>query len=154
MWHKMCWNSVKITWNKLKRRKCIVLFHNFKVIYLFTDYLFHDVSSIYLILNTLTLHNIHIWTSSHCLTAGWCASWPCFLVYLTILRHSLWSLTALSFLLALLAFGLLTFSWTACRWRCSSTSAPLLWSIWGSSALIRAAVQLLSKEAAVVLVML
>lgn len=66
-----------------------------------------------------------------------------------ILRHSLWSLTATSFLLALLLFGRRSFSVTACRWRCSSTSsAPLLWCCWGRSALTRTAVQLWDNEEA------
>lgn len=114
------------------------------------DYWFHDVSFMYLILNTLGLCNIHIQTSCLPVTACRCAFRPCFLVLfilrLIILRHSLWSLTVRSFLLALLVFGLLTFSFTACRWCCSSTSAPLLCSTGGNSAFTRTAVQLLNKR--------
>lgn len=92
----------------------------------------------------------HPQTRCLCLTGRWAF---CFLVVFICLgrvslRHSLWSLTARSFLLALLMFGLLTFSFTTCRWRCSPTSAPLLWSSWGISASTRAAVQLLKKEEA------
>lgn len=86
------------------------------------------MASICVILPTLTLRDIHSLSPAR-----------------TSLRHSLWSPTPPPLLFALLRLGLPAFSRTACRWRRSSVTEPLLLrASSGRSALTRTAEHLFS----------